>query len=70
MPRMIYLKTHNHPAAPYVYINIATIECVRPSADDPAIAKILYGSDRYVDVNETPAQVVARLNEIYTLEEV
>lgn len=70
MPRMLYFKTYNHPAVPYVYINIATIECVRPSADDPTVTKILYGHDRYIDVKETPAQVVSKLNEIYTLEEV
>lgn len=70
MPRMMNLKTHKHATVPYVYINVASIECVKPSADDPTKAAILYGPDRYIVVDETPAQVVAWLNEIYTLEEI
>ena len=70
MPRMLYFKTHNNPGTPYVYINIATIECVRPSADDPTKAKILYGSDRYIDVNETPEEVVAQLRLLYERDEI
>ncbi len=65
MARMIRYKTVNHPLSDYIYLNVYSIHSVRPSAYNPDVAAIDYGSDGYVVVDGTPSSVASQLNSIY-----